>query len=168
LECFTKSDPNLEIRPFGLGAEIGSFELYIPSYNGWVYDGLASFERSEAANWISADTVYRYRPERLQVEECVCQMRTLDDQNLSPDFIKIDVQGLEYDVFRGGIETLRRSMPILMVEQFGTDARLTDLVIGLGYEAYSFDGQRLLPVPSRSPNTFLVPPARKAAILRLT
>jgi FkbM family methyltransferase len=161
LEKHAKGDPNLEIRPFGLGAETGSFRLYIPTYNGWVYDGLASFDRDEAANWINPDTIYAYRPKLLRVDECLCEVRTLDAQNLSPGFIKIDVQGLEYDVLKGGLETLRRSSPILMVEQFGADQRLTDLVAELGYVPYSFDGQRLQMMPSRTPNTFLIPAGRK-------
>jgi FkbM family methyltransferase len=165
LQRHAKGDANLEIRPFGLGAETGSFRLFIPSYNGWVYDGLASFDRDEAANWISPDTIYAYRPKLLQVDECTCEVRTLDAQNLSPGFIKIDVQGLEYDVLKGGLDTLRRSFPILMIEQFGTDRRLTDLVSGLGYVPYSFDGSRLLTEPSRTPNTFLVPPGRKVSAL---
>jgi FkbM family methyltransferase len=165
LSRHAKGDPNLEIRAFGLGAEIGSFRLFIPSYNGWVYDGLASFDRDEAANWISQDTIYAYRPKLLRVEECVCEVRTLDAQKLSPGFIKIDVQGLEYDVLKGGLETLKRSSPILMVEQFGTDKRLTDLVSSLGYVPYSFDGSRLRTEPSRTSNTFLVPTARKISAL---
>jgi FkbM family methyltransferase len=159
-----KTDPNLEIRAFGLGAQPGSFRLYIPCYNGWVYDGLASFDRDEAANWINADTVYAYRPERLHVEECLCEVRTLDQQALSPSFIKIDVQGLEFDVLAGGIETLRRSSPVLMVEQYGTDPRLTELVTGLGYVPHAYESQRLVAAPSRSSNTFLIPRTRMAAI----
>ncbi len=155
-----KSDPDLDIRSYGLGAETGTFRLFIPVYNGWVYDGLASFDRDEAANWINPDRIYAYRPKLLQVEECVCEVRTLDAQNCSPGFIKIDVQGLEYDVLRGGMETLKRSSPILMVEQFGTDNRVTELVSSLGYVPYSFDGHRLLTEPSETSNTFLIPPGR--------
>jgi len=94
-------------------------------------------------------------------------VRTLDAQNLSPGFIKIDVQGLEYDVLKGGLETLKRSSPILMVEQFGTDQRLTDLVTALGYVPYSFDGSRLQREPSRTSNTFLIPAERKISALPL-
>src|SRR5262249_31818933 len=37
--------PSIRIYPTGLGDRPGEFTLYIPSYNGYVYDGLASFDR---------------------------------------------------------------------------------------------------------------------------
>jgi FkbM family methyltransferase len=43
-------------------------------------------------------------------------IRRLDDLNLSPSFIKMDVQGFEYDVLLGGLETLRRCRPVMIIE----------------------------------------------------
>lgn len=40
----------------------------------------------------------------------------LDSLNLSPNFIKIDVQGFEYDVILGGLETIKKYRPIMIVE----------------------------------------------------
>lgn len=45
-------------------------------------------------------------------------MRRLDDMDLGPiDFIKIDVEGGELAVIRGGEDTIRRDRPVLIVEQ---------------------------------------------------
>lgn len=47
-------------------------------------------------------------------------MRTLDSFGLDEvDFIKIDVEGAEELVIRGGLETIRRCRPVMLVEQKG-------------------------------------------------
>lgn len=66
---------------------------------------------------------------------------TLDSLCLSPDIIKIDVEGAELDVLLGGKETLRAHKPILVVEihthKIGTFDRhwtqVPDFLQDLGY-----------------------------------
>ena len=45
------------------------------------------------------------------------EMRTLDDLNISPQFIKADVEGMEMFLLNGAQETLKRSGPILFYER---------------------------------------------------
>jgi len=41
-------------------------------------------------------------------------VRKLDDFGLSPDFLKIDVEGFEREVAEGGMETMRRARRIMI------------------------------------------------------
>lgn len=41
---------------------------------------------------------------------------TLDDFHLTPDFIKIDVEGYEPKVLRGAADTIARSRPVMLIE----------------------------------------------------
>src|SRR6202161_2114451 len=51
------------------------------------------------------------------IETVVASMRTLDSFNLTNvGFVKIDVEGHEEAVLHGGLNTLRREMPNLMIE----------------------------------------------------
>ncbi len=69
-------------------------------------------------------------------------MKTLDSFNLQDvDFLKIDCEGAESAVLEGGVETLKRCRPCVIVEQkghimaanFGTKGRpAVDFLIGLG------------------------------------
>ena len=43
-----KNDPRVEVQNFGLGSKPGSFELFIPFYNRYMFDGLASFKERRA------------------------------------------------------------------------------------------------------------------------
>jgi hypothetical protein len=50
----------------------------------------------------------------------VAQMRRLDDVELldpAIDFLKIDCEGYEYFVIKGGEETIKRTKPVIIVEQ---------------------------------------------------
>jgi len=51
------------------------------------------------------------------------EMITLDSLGLAPDFIKIDVEGMEWHVLVGGEETIRRHRPVIMFEENGLNQR---------------------------------------------
>ena len=52
-------------------------------------------------------------------------LRTLDSFNLTPDFIKIDVQGLDIRVLQGAARTIAKNKPVLLFE-------ISDLTIKYG------------------------------------
>ena len=45
------------------------------------------------------------------------KMITLDSLKLKPDFIKIDVEGMEFDVLQGGKDTILENKPFVMIEE---------------------------------------------------
>jgi len=67
------------------------------------------------------------------------EQRRLDDYHLDDiGFAKIDVEGHEWEVLQGGIETLRRWLPTLFVEmeerhRSGAVERVANFLQGLGY-----------------------------------
>ena len=69
-------------------------------------------------------------------------IKLLDSFNLAPDFIKIDTEGFEYFIIRGGEKTIKAHRPVIIVEQkpgkgksFGLkDTAAVDLLVSWGYE----------------------------------
>lgn len=56
------------------------------------------------------------------------EVRTLDSFGLEDvDLIKIDVEGWEHNVVKGGVETIRRCKPVMIVEQKPNNAELHGL-----------------------------------------
>jgi FkbM family methyltransferase len=162
-----RNRPDVAVCPFGLADEAQQRTLYVPEYKGYVYDGLASFDKSSAASWLGPNTLYWFSPERLVLRETICETRRLDDQGLKPVLIKIDVQGYEYQVIKGGIETIRRYEPLLLIEDFHWEHEMGTLLRDIGYEQYLFDRNGFY--PSRSDkvvNAFLMTPRRAASVRR--
>ncbi len=157
-----KDESRVVIQDFGLGDEEGPFKLFVPYYKQWMYDGLASLKRAAAADWLP-ERMYGYREGRLRIEELDCLIRQLDRLNLAPFFIKLDVQGYELEVLRGGEKTLRRYEPILLVE--APDAPTCHFLSGLGYQPYRFAGGQLKAGAAGVTNTFFITDG-KAALIR--
>jgi FkbM family methyltransferase len=159
LQRLTKKFPRLTVIPNGLSNETGEAELFIPSYRASALSGLASFDYEEAKGWLSNARIARFDPNKLTVASKRVTVALLDDWGLEPDFIKIDVQGLEYRVLAGGLETIRRSRPVIMAEhiEYGSDAH--KIVQPLDYYLMEFDGHSFIEVREaiRRRNQFLIP-----------
>jgi FkbM family methyltransferase len=115
-ECYVKNvkGDNYTLHPIALGAKEGKVSIHSTqgsSGDSWV-DGVGDIE-----------------------------MRTLDSFNLKPDFIKIDTEGYEFNILRGGEMTVKEFKPTIIVEQkpnkgsnFGlTDTAAVDLLRSWGY-----------------------------------
>jgi FkbM family methyltransferase len=118
------------------------------------------------------------------IETVVAPMKTLDSFNLkNVGFAKIDVEGHEEAVLHGGLNTLKREMPNLMIEieerhAPGSLRRVSAFLAELGFSGYYLDGKQLLPVSQFDPlrdqvrqngkvakyiNNFLYFPQKRAA-----
>lgn len=157
------SDPNLQLMVFGLSDADMDAPLYVPYYRNWLFDGLSSFDRASAEGWLNAETIAGFDPALLRVEQLECRLRRLDDFNLTPAFIKIDVQGFERNVLMGGVETLKRCGPALMVED---STELVPLLAGLGFASYEFDGTRMRPSSGPANNLFFLTEAMRARLAK--
>jgi len=156
---------NVTIFAEGLGEANGQFTLFIPSYNGFVYDGLASLSFEEAKNWLGPDRIYGFDARRLQIAEVRCQIRSLDSYALAPSFIKIDVQGTEYDVLLGAEQTINLHKPILLIEDYQGDPKMAEFLEPKGYRAFHLDRDGSLTLGTGRLNTFLITNGRLESIL---
>ena len=129
--------------------------LWVPIYRNWVFDGLGSLDRREAAEWLNDERLYFFDPRHLRLHEYPCTIRPLDSLGLSPAFIKIDVQGHELEVLRGAEQTLARCHPLLMIENAG-GAEETHFLQHLGYTVAAFGDGRLKARQAGRVNSFFL------------
>ena len=131
------ADERIWLHDFGLGDETTESTLFVPFYRKWMFDGLASFDEEEARNWLRR-RLYFYDERLLTLRESRCRLRTLDELGLEPFFIKIDVQGYEYNALKGGEKTLRAHEPVLLVE--APDDLVIDFLSDIGYRYFAYEG----------------------------
>jgi FkbM family methyltransferase len=155
-------DRNLTIHNVGLGAEPGGFTLFVPFYRGHMFDGLASFDREEAAGWLNNERLAGFDPRFQEVKEFSCTIATLDSFALAPAFIKIDVQGHEAKVIEGGAATLARHQPVVFMEH-NQPERDAAWLLANGWNAYHWREGRLHPAVGYALNILYVPERRRAS-----
>lgn len=151
----------VSIHGFGLGSQEGTFELYVPYYNGWMFDGLASFIESEARDWLKT-RLYGFEESKLGLKKVTCTVRTLDSLKLNPAFIKMDVQGLEEDVLKGAIDTLNRSHPVVLLEE--PTPQIAEFAAAINYSLLTFKDGTFLPGQPGGRSGFLVSNANSRGI----
>lgn len=67
------------------------------------------------------------------VDEIVCDVRTLDEFEIAPSFIKIDVQGFELEVLKGSSITISRHLPGILIENGDYIDSVSAFLAGFGY-----------------------------------
>ena len=72
-----------------------------------------------------------------QCDEGDIKLVTLDSLNIKEkiDFIKIDVETMDYEVLNGAKKTIKKSMPVIEIESFDQELKKTDALLKLlGYK----------------------------------
>ncbi len=91
------------------------------------------------------------------------------------DFIKCDVEGLEYPVFLSMMETLKTQLPLLLCEFFDSNERikLYELLQPLGYRLYKLDNEKWHAIDVYgeanmiSQNNYFIPAAHRQRLAHL-
>ena len=144
--------PRIQVHPFALGEEPGSAVLYVPTYNGISFPGLASLDAGGAHHWFSPETVWWYRESDFQAICLPVQIGRLDDFATSADLIKIDVEGHELGVLAGGLRLIEAAKPALLVECTDTFGEVRQLLEPIGYRPLELQHGRWMPSTGRRLN----------------
>lgn len=152
------------INAFGLGSTSSEQPLYVPFYRKWMFDGLASFDAARAGDWLEGRILF-YRRELVSLREIACVIRRLDDLNLAPFFIKLDVQGYEYEVIRGGAATIESHEPVLLIES-PPEPEISTYLKRLGYDFYTFSNNTFVQGIAEGNNTYFMTEKYAALVKR--
>jgi FkbM family methyltransferase len=148
---------NFHYMPVGLGDKSDFLNFYFPIYNGKEMTALGSCDYEKAKSWLNNNTVYFFDANKLKIEKIRVEIQTLDSFQLQPDFIKIDVEGFEYQVLLGAKETIKNFRPILLIEGVAQGDSIHQLLQDWGYAIYQFNKNQFYLNQFNCPNNFFVP-----------
>jgi len=150
--------PDFVLFPHALGASDETVTLYVPTYGHTVWDTRASLAEDEARQHLSPDQFRWYTERRASLEKMEVEIRALDEFDLAPDILKIDVEGVESAVIEGGMATIASHLPVIVLE--GGADQSERLLRELGYRKHRFEPNRNRFVVGESGllNTFLLRP----------
>lgn len=134
------ADPRVSVVNAAVGNSTGLTTFNIAA-DSMGYSGLVKREVDAVSTWRQIDV----------------QIRRLDDVMSIGDMnavsvIKLDLEGGEFDALRGGVETIRRSKPLIIFENgLIRSAKLygyswndfREFFVGVGYEVFDFFGREI-------------------------
>ncbi|GAA2559031.1 hypothetical protein GCM10010435_32720 [Winogradskya consettensis] len=146
---------NVTVTHQALGSAAGALTMHVEDLTGQNnslvanFAGLAGNERNAI---------------RANITQELVEVTTIDAYvgrtAVRPTFIKIDVEGFEWEVLQGAAQVLDRDRPVLMVEVQSHRAEIAAMLHGLGYQLYEADGHLLTEIPDNTVNVFALPEGR--------
>jgi len=108
-------DSNFGYRIVGLGSEASLFTLWTPYRGATPITALASGDIEYCRKAVVRD-YGESEAAKLRFEPVEVRVVRMDDLGYDPGLIKVDVEGLDFDVLRGGEATLDAYRPVLLLE----------------------------------------------------
>lgn len=93
--------------------EVSIYEAYFKTYHLSPFDSLS---KKNVIKHLRQSLLIKNIEKKITIRRSVIKTRKLDMFKFSPCFIKIDIQGHEYECVIGSIQTIRKKKPILMIE----------------------------------------------------
>lgn len=152
------------VKPFSYrlcaaGERADEMTLHVPVYRGVPLTTEGALDRADVAQSTSlrARLGERMDGPDFTIEERRVPVLALDDLDVDPAFVKIDVQGHDHPAVQGLRATIERSRPVLMIERASQETHR--VLIDLGYAAQTYDQAEKRLVSARWPavNVFYVP-----------
>jgi len=93
--------------------KVSIYEAYYKKYHLSPFDSLS---KKNVIKHLKDSLFIKKIDKQIIIKSSTIRLRKLDEFKLSPSFIKIDIQGHEYECVLGSLQTIKKNKPIIMIE----------------------------------------------------
>ena len=142
LITFKKNDANYKVYNFGLSYKKNTSNLYVPYFKKYSLSPFAGVNKDFVISRIKQSLFVKNIIKKLIIKSNKIKLDKLDKYKLNPAFIKIDIEGHEYECILGAINTIKTNKPILLVEYNSElNNKILRILKNFNYKAYYYDNR---------------------------
>jgi len=109
---------NFSYKMVGIGNETGFSTLYTPVYKGYALKSCSATSKDDAKDSVRRGILCNnFDEKKLKLLEQRIKIIRIDDLELNPILIKIDIEGGEVSALKGMEKTLKLNHPVLIIER---------------------------------------------------
>jgi FkbM family methyltransferase len=149
-----------------IGEQDKPLTLYTPIYKKIVIHSAASIDLAQVKRQMKKQFRKESVVAKIHYEVCSTPRIHLDDLNLAPEIIKIDIEGMEHIAVQALAKTITKTHPIILLEYNPSNfAKISDYLLARDYLACGFN----LPLDkfekfNQHRNCFFIPAAKKSLV----
>ena len=91
-------------------------EFYTPYFKKYALTQMAGISKSGVKKRLESSLFFKEIFNIIYLKREILKTKKLDEYKYKPSFIKIDIEGHEFECIKGAIQTIKKFNPILMVE----------------------------------------------------
>lgn len=143
LKFLKKKDKNYLIYNFALSDNNSNDKkIFVPLYKKYMLSYFAGINKKEVIFRLKKSLFVKNLLKKISFKTLKIKIRKLDNFNLNPSFIKIDVEGHEYECILGAMKTIKKYKPILLAEyNQRLNIKILSLLKKFNYKGYYFDNK---------------------------
>ena len=117
INILKNKNKNLITYNFGLSNnESDKVPIYEAYFNGYHLSPFDSLLKKNVIKHLKESLFVKDVVKKIIIKKSIIRIKKLDTFKFKPCFIKIDIQGHEYECIQGAIKTIKRNKPIIMIE----------------------------------------------------
>ena len=140
LKKIEKKDDNFKCKKLALSNKNEKKYFYTPYFKKYALTQISGISKTGVKQRLKKSLFVKNLLKKIIIKKETLNTFKLDKFNYNPRFIKIDIEGHEFECIKGSLKTIKRSKPILMVEY---DKKICDKIFMLlkryNYQRYIFN-----------------------------
>jgi FkbM family methyltransferase len=134
---FNNKLKNVKFYNYALGNKETKSLFYTPYYNSLKLDSLGSFVKQNIKNYVKNNLFFLKN--EIYYSEKKVKIKKLDSHDIKFQFIKIDTEGFELPIIKGGLKLIKKNNPIILLEVNKNLNKINKILYKIGYSKFIYN-----------------------------